>query len=134
MLVLMVSLRAQSCDMMLVLAVSLRAHVALTSSMIRAAATPPKVTDWYSGQLIEAEKDYCLMLPLPGMRSNDMTVTFNDGMVIIEGETKTERQFFKTSHQLRLPSDGDSAAACTFPADGVMTIELPKVKPDKWTV
>lgn len=98
------------------------------------AVPPGRVSDWYSGQLVEAEKDYLLTLPMPGMRSADMSVTFNDGMVIVEGETKTERQCFKASHQLRLPSDGNCEAACTFPADGILTIELPKVQPDTWTV
>lgn len=80
-------------------------------------------------QLHESESEYTLTLALPGMRPNDLKLTFQEGVLSIEGVTKTAHECLTASHQLRLPSDVDIEAAAVAAENGMLSVTLPRRAP-----
>jgi len=73
-----------------------------------------------------AEDDYEFALPLPGICPSDLKLTAEDGVLTIEGETKTAHRNFSISRALRLPEDAEAAAASASAENGMLTIVMPK--------
>lgn len=93
---------------------------------------------------IESAAEYTLKAALPGWKPEQVTITYEGGMVCIEGEAeeKTEERDARVhrreirhrsfNRSFALPTDVESAKAHAEFKDGMLTITLPKsevVKP-----
>lgn len=91
----------------------------------------------------ETEEGYIVELAAPGMRKEDFTVHINDdGDLTVKMESKREaKDEDKKAHYLRrefsyskfeqtliLPEDVDKERIAANVADGVLTVQLPKIK------
>lgn len=94
----------------------------------------------------ETDKSYVVELAAPGMRKEDFLVHINDdGDLTIKMENKKEsKEEDKKAHYLRrefsyskfeqtliLPDDVDKDKIAANVADGVLTVQLPKVKKEE---
>ena len=80
---------------------------------------------------------------LPGVKAEDISVTFDDGVLEIKAESKTdheeqngnylirERRAGKFRRVIRLPDSVDADKAETRYEDGVLTVTFPKVEARK---
>ncbi len=87
--------------------------------------------------IITNDDEYTLQALLPGVKSEDVEIQFNDGVLTIEGEYKStgneETRYvlseipegkFSRSFELRDPVDVDNIQASM--ANGVLTLHIPK--------
>lgn len=103
----------------------------------KASATAPAIN------VKETEKEYIVELAAPGLRKEDFDVHINnDGDLTIKMESKNEKnEEDKKAHYLRrefayakyeqtllLPDDVDKDKISAGVADGVLTVELPKIE------
>ncbi|RMG65236.1 MAG: Hsp20/alpha crystallin family protein [Calditrichaeota bacterium] len=109
-------------------------------SMLEAAEELP--VSWYpSVDITETRDKLVVMAELPGMKKEDIHITYKDGFLTIEGERKreveekegvnfhrVERHYgkFRRTFQLPVAVKGDQIEA-TY-KDGILTITLPKVE------
>lgn len=107
-----------------------------TDYMTRTKATAPAIN------VKESDKAYIVELAAPGMKKEDFTVNIDkDGNLHIKMESKTEhKEEDKKEHYLRrefaygryeqtllLPDDVDREKISARVADGVLTVDLPKI-------
>src|SRR5947207_10961518 len=88
--------------------------------------------------LVESDDHYVLKADLPGMKQDDVSIEFNDGILAIAGERKAEyerkekgyfrleRSFGKFSRSLTLPDGVDPDAITASFHDGVLEVHIPK--------
>jgi HSP20 family protein len=88
----------------------------------------------------EDEKAYIVEANLPGFSKDAVELTFQDGLLTIEAETKqqgerTDEQFHvreryagKVSRSFRLPDDVDADSVTATMTDGVLTVTLQKTE------
>lgn len=99
---------------------------------------------WYPAVDIEEHQDhYQVAMELPGMRKEDLQISFTDGILTISGEKKEEkedkernyhcyeRRFGKFERSFRVHSDIKSDKIDASFKDGILTIELPKAETAK---
>ena len=91
----------------------------------------------------EDEDRYTVEANLPGVDKDAVEVTFEDGVLTIEGEVRRddqhqganfhvrERCVGKLSRSFRLPAEADSEKVKATLADGVLTVTVEKVEADK---
>lgn len=99
--------------------------------------------------VIENDNDFVVKASLPGLKPEDIDVTYNKGMLTIRGELKEERESEKGQYHLRERRYGTFARSISLPStinadeidatyrDGVLTLRLPKMeeaKPKRITV
>jgi HSP20 family protein len=113
---------------------------------------PARPTGWAPAMNVAETKDeFTVTAELPGMKSENVSVDFTDGMLTIRGEKvdeKTEKEDDRTVYmwerrfgtfQRTLPFPGgidEKKIAADF-KDGVLTVHLPKaeeVKPKRQTI
>ena len=108
------------------------------ANMPKANSTAPAIN------VKESESEYTVELAAPGMRKEDFDVNINaDGDLTIKMENKHEQED-KKSHYLRrefsyskfeqtliLPDDVDKEQIGAKVADGVLTVNLPKMKKEE---
>jgi HSP20 family protein len=103
----------------------------------------PASTDFFSGwvpalDLYEDKDNLVLRLEVPGMRREEIDISFQDGLLTISGERKAEERpevletyrserFTGRFHRsLELPKPVQSDKAFAVYRDGVLTVTLPK--------
>ena len=86
----------------------------------------------------ETEKEYVIKADLPEVKKEDVTVEFDDGVLIVEGERKLEREEKgKTFHKVErgygkfvrrfaLPTEVDGTKISAEFKEGVLNVHLPK--------
>jgi len=74
----------------------------------------------------EDEKSYRLTLDAPGVRTQDLRVSEEDGVLRLSGETKGEHRHVRFDHSVRLPKDVDFEEAEATHSDGVLTVVMRK--------
>jgi len=100
--------------------------------------------------VVEHENDFVIRTDLPGVKKEDIDVTFENGVLTISGETKAEteekeggevirqeRRYGKYLRSLRLATPIDEKRVKANYKDGVLELTLPKAeeaKPKKITV
>ncbi len=96
--------------------------------------------------VVEDENDFVVKAPLPGVKPEDIDITFNQGMLTIKGEMKDESDTTKGQYHLRERRYGTFSRTISLPStvkpediqadysDGILTLKLPKaeeVKPKR---
>lgn len=104
--------------------------------MPKANATAPAIN------VIENEKEYKVELAAPGMKKEDFNVNIDhEGNLVIKMENKQEKKeedkkarylrrefsYSKFEQTLILPDDVDKEKIAASVADGVLTVDLPKI-------
>ena len=98
-----------------------------------------KMPDWSPlVDIIEDDHEYLFKADLPEMRKEDVNVRFENGMLYISGERKTEKEeknrkfhrlerFFGTFERtFTVPEDADTTKIVADFHDGVLQVHLPK--------
>jgi HSP20 family protein len=98
--------------------------------------------NWYPEvDIEETENDYIVSLDLPGMKKDDVKISFHDDILTISGEKKVEkkeedngnyhyfeRRFGKFERSFRINSDIISDKIEATMKDGVLIVNLPKAE------
>lgn len=91
----------------------------------------------------EREGKVFVRAAVPGVAPQDLDVTIEDGVLTIRGETKTETSTEDTkvyrreyrygafSRSIRLPENVDAASVDAQFSNGLVTISIPRVEPEK---
>jgi HSP20 family protein len=94
----------------------------------------------------ESENEYVVKASLPGVKLNDLEITYSNNTLTIKGEVREEQELEDALYHLRERSYGSFARSITLPAGveadkieanfevGVLTLRLPKaeeIKPKK---
>lgn len=97
----------------------------------------------------ENEDEYLVRASLPGIKPEDLEITFNNNVLTIKGETKEETETKEEKYHLRERRYGTFSRSITLPSsvkadginadykDGVLVLHLPKAeeaKPRRITV
>jgi len=96
-------------------------------------------TDWAPAvDIQETDKEYVLKADLPEVRKEDVKVEVDDGVLIVEGERKQEKEetgrkfhrieraYGKFVRRFALPTEIDAANVKAEFTDGVLNVHLPK--------
>lgn len=90
--------------------------------------------------VLEDETSYQVKASLPGLKPEEIEITYNKGVLTIKGELKDESQTSKGQYHLRERRYGAFSRSISLPAsiqadaidasyqDGVLTLNLPKVE------
>jgi len=93
--------------------------------------------------IVEHEKEYLVKIDLPEVRKEDVKVMFDDGVLVVKGERKvekevkgetvhrTERFFGSFERSFVLPDDVDPKLIRAESKDGVLTLFLPRLATPK---
>jgi HSP20 family protein len=99
--------------------------------------------------IFEDKDKYVAKAELPGMKKEDIDLSFHEGSLIISGERKlesesgdgessrSERFFGRFQRAIELPKRVDAGGATATYRDGILTVKLPKAeeaKPKQITV
>lgn len=104
-----------------------------------------RVSEWLAPASEAARNDdaYRIAVELPGVDEEDIHLSVEDGVVLLKGEKRTEReekgetwffserQYGSFSRSFRLPPDAQGDKVDARLKDGVLTITIPKVEPKK---
>lgn len=106
-------------------------------------------TDWSNVNwalpldVTENENEYVVKASIPGVKPEDMDITYNNNTLTIRGETKSEvekedtryhmreRRFGSFSRSITLPSSVDAGKIRANYDAGVLTLQLPKAEEAK---
>lgn len=97
------------------------------------------LTDWSPQvDISEDDKEYLVKADLPEMKREDIKVNFENGLLTISGERKTEkeekkrkyhrveRSYGKFERVFTLPEDADATKLAADFKDGVLRVHMPK--------
>ena len=97
--------------------------------------------DWAPvADVTESESEYLIKAELPEVRKEDLSLTVQDGVLVLSGERKQEKRaegekahrierFYGTfARRFSLPEDADEQAIRAESRDGVVLIHIPKQK------
>lgn len=97
------------------------------------------VADWSPQvDITEDDKEYLVKIDLPEMKKDEIKVNVEDGVLVISGERKTEKEeknkkfhriergFGKFERSFTLPEDANDAKVAAEFKDGVLRVHLPK--------
>lgn len=91
-------------------------------------------------EISESEDAYLLAADLPGVKADDVEITFEDGLLTIQGERhqpsdadgqkvhRAERRYGPFRRSITMPSHVDMAAIDASAQDGVLRVRVPKAK------
>ncbi len=98
---------------------------------------------WAPAVDVAEEKDKILVrVEVPGMKENDLKVSFEDGLLTVTGERQFERKDDRNYHRIErtygaftrtfsLPRTVDANAISAQYRDGILEIEIPKLEEAK---
>ena len=96
--------------------------------------------------VVEDENEYLIKASLPGIKPEELEITYNKGMLTIRGEIKDESKISKGEYHLRERRYGTFSRTISLPSevkaddiqadyhDGILTLKMPKteeVKPKR---
>ena len=96
-----------------------------------------------SADISETDKEYMVRADLPGMKKEDVKVTFADGVLTIQGERKqhkeentekfhrVENYYGSFSRSFSLPDNIRAEAIRCEAKDGVLSVHIPKAEQKK---
>lgn len=85
-------------------------------------------------QVQEKEKEYTITVTAPGIRSEDLSVSVEDGTLKIQGETETNVHTHFANWTTHLPRDADAEKATASHVDGLLMVKIPKKEVVKTTI
>jgi HSP20 family protein len=116
----------------------------LVDEFVRAAGNGSRVTGFTPPlEVRETDEEYLVMLDLPGVKSEDVTIEVNDQVLTVSGSRVpvesgeaqvAERPYGAFARTLTLPKGVESDAIAAGYADGVLSLHIPKpaqVKPKR---
>jgi len=95
---------------------------------------------WPQVDVSETETEYLIRAALPGVKKEDVRVTYEDGMLTLSGERRKEAEhkgekfyrvesvYGKFSRTFELPDAIDAAAISAEANEGVLTVHVPRTK------
>ena len=95
------------------------------------------------GDLSETESEFRILLDLPGMKKDDVTINFESDMLTISGERRevnsredvnyyrTERFFGRFSRSFTFPKAVEIDSISAVFEEGVLTVKVPKAAESK---
>jgi HSP20 family protein len=95
-----------------------------------------------SVDISETGQEYVIRAALPAVKKEDVTVTIEDGMLTLSGERRQKEEqkdekfhrvesfYGNFSRSFSLPEGIDATAIRAESKDGVLTIHVPKTKPE----
>jgi len=101
-----------------------------------------KIAEWFaprSDAAVTAEA-YEIAMELPGVALDDISIDVQDGMLIVTGEKRLEREVAEKSYlfsereygafqrAFRIPPDADAEAIEADFKNGILTVRLPKAR------
>lgn len=99
---------------------------------------------WYPAVDIEEDNDkYHVTMELPGLNKDDVNISYEDGVLVVRGEKKEEkedkdrnyhcyeRRYGKFERAFRIHSDVEKDKIDAAFKNGVLSIELPKAEKAK---
>jgi len=103
-----------------------------------------RLAEWLSpaSEASSNAEAYHISIELPGVAEGDLTLDAHDGVLTLKGEKRTsraeqgetwyfsERQYGAFSRSFRLPNDADVSKISAKLTNGVLAIEVPKLKPE----
>jgi HSP20 family protein len=103
-----------------------------------------RVADWFAPASEASANDgaYTIRIEVPGVAEKDIDISVHDGVVTVKGEKRSareekgetwyfsEREYGSFSRSFRLPPDADEAGVTAGMSDGVLTVSVPKKKPE----
>lgn len=108
------------------------------------AGTSPWMSGWTPALDVYEDKDqFVVTAELPGMKKDEIDVSFNDGSLTISGERKSEhenkeagvfrseRYFGRFQRTVDLPAQVEGNKAKAEYRDGILTVALPKAEQAK---
>ena len=96
-----------------------------------------------SADISETEQEYVIRASLPAVRKEDVTVTIDSGIITIKGERKQQKEdksekyhrvesfYGAFERSFSLPENVNSDATRCESKDGVLTVHIPKIEPQK---
>ena len=96
-----------------------------------------------SADISETDKEYLVSADLPGMKKEDVKVTYSDGLLTIQGERKqhkeettekfhrVENYYGSFSRAFTLPDNIKADAIRCETKDGVLSVHIPKAEQKK---
>ena len=103
-----------------------------------------KKLEWApSADISETDQEYVIRASLPAVKKEDVQVTVDAGMITIKGERKQQKEdksekyhrvesFYGTfERSFSLPENVNSDAIRCESKDGVLTVHIPKIEPQK---
>jgi HSP20 family protein len=93
-----------------------------------------------SVDVAESEKQYEIVAEVPGLKKEDIKISFENGLLTLSGERKQEtgekernyhrieRSYGKFERSFRLPEEVDSEAIKANYKNGVLKLEIPKTE------
>lgn len=116
----------------------------LMAGFFRPISSSNELSDWRpAADVRETDEAFVVEAELPGMKRDDVSVTFEDGTLTLSGERKyeeetngsnlrrVERSYGSFSRSFRLPREIDAESVKASFADGVLTITVPKTETAK---
>ena len=107
----------------------------------RPAAEGRATLDWApAADVSETEAEYLIKADLPEVRKEDVSITVQDGVLVLSGERRQERReesekvhrvermYGSFARRFALPEDADEQAIRAESRDGVIRIHIPKQK------
>ena len=99
-----------------------------------------------SADISETAKEYVIRAELPAVQKEDVSVTYEDGVITIKGERKQKREdknekfhrvesfYGSFERSFSLPENAKSDAISCESKDGVLTVRIPKSESAKGQV
>lgn len=96
-----------------------------------------------SADISETAKEYVIRAELPAVQKEDVSVTYEDGVITIKGERKQKREdknekfhrvesfYGSFERSFSLPDNVQSDAVHCESKDGILTVHIPKSAPTK---
>ncbi len=93
--------------------------------------------------VIENEHEYIVKASVPGLKPEDLDITYDNKVLVIKGEVKEERETEEGDYHLRERRYGTFSRSLTLPSnvkadqiqatyhDGVLKLQLPKAEESK---
>ena len=102
-----------------------------------------KLAEWFAPVADASSGDdaYRITMELPGVAEDDISLTVENGTVVVRGEKKieredrgdtwyfSERQYGAFQRSFRVPADADGSAVSAELKDGVLNITVPRKAP-----
>merc|ERR1712023_215100 len=74
----------------------------------------------------ESDDRYTITVRAPGVAASDLTVTAEEGHIVLAGQTKTESHTHVVNYSVRLPRNACPEEASALVVDGLITVHVPK--------